>query len=146
MTKDLKGITSWLSANKFTLNVLKTDLMLTGSRQRIAALEGNVALRLNDAVLQQVHSLKCLGVNIDQNLSWDPHIASIRKKVTRNVGILKKVRPVLNRLNVIDIYRSLIEPYFTYCCIVWDSIDETPIKVFKNFKTVWHGLLLVPHI
>ena len=76
---------------------------------------------LNDAVLQQVHSLKCLGVNIDQNLTWDSHFASIRKKVTGNVGILKKVRPLLNRL----IYRSLIEPYFTYCCIVWESICET---------------------
>ena len=23
------------------------------------------------------------------------------------------------------IYRSIIEPYFTYCCIVWDNISET---------------------
>ena len=45
--------------------------MLIGSRQRVAALEGNVTPRLNDAVLQQVHSLKCLklGVNVDQNLT-----------------------------------------------------------------------------
>ena len=135
MTKDLKGITSWLSANKLTLNVLKTDFMLIGSRQRVAALEGNVTLRLNDAVLQQVHSLKCLGVNVDQNLTWDSHNASIRKKVTRNVRILKKVKPVLNRLiNLIDIYRSLIEPYFTYCCIVWDSIGETQTKSLQKFQ------------
>ena len=33
MTKDLKGIKSCLSANKLTLNVLKTDFMLKGSRQ-----------------------------------------------------------------------------------------------------------------
>ena len=134
ITKDLKGITSWLSANKLTLNVLKTDFMLIGSRQRVAALEGNVTLRLNDAVLQQVHSLKCLGVNVDQNLTWDSNIASIRKKGTRNVGILKKVKPVLNRLNLIDIYRSLIEPYFTYCCIVWDSIGETQTKSLQKLQ------------
>ena len=134
MTKDLKGITSWLSANKLTLNVLKTDFMLIGSRQRVAALEGNVTLRLNDAALQQVHSLKCLGVNVDQNLTWDSYIASIRKKVTRNVGILKKVKPVLNRLNLIDIYRSLIEPYFTYCCIVWDSVGETQTKSLQKLQ------------
>ena len=54
--------------------------MLIGSRQRVAALEGNVTPSLNDAVFQQVHSLKCLDVNIDQNLTWDSHIASIRKK------------------------------------------------------------------
>ena len=110
--------------------------MLIGSRQRVAALEGNVTPPLNDAVLQQVHSLKCLklGVNVDQNLTWDSHIAIIRKKVTRNVGILKKVRPVLSRLNLIDIYRSIIEPYFTYCCIVWDSIGETQIKSLEKLQ------------
>ena len=108
--------------------------MLIGSRQRVAALEGNVTLRLKDVGLQQVHSLKCLGVNVDQNLTWDSHIASIRKKVTRNVGNLKRL-DVLSRLNLIDIYRSLIEPYkFTYCCIVWDSIDETQIKSLQNLQ------------
>ena len=90
MTKDLKGITSGISANKLTLNVLKSEFMLKGSRQRVAALEGNVTLRLNDVVLQQVHSLKYLGVNVDQNLTWDSHIASIRKKLTRSIDIPKR--------------------------------------------------------
>ena len=57
-----------------------TEFMLIGSRRRLAALEETKTLRLNDAVSQQVHSLKCLGVNIDQNLSWDSHITCIRKK------------------------------------------------------------------
>ena len=65
--------------------------MLIGPRRRVAALEQNKTLRLNDVVSQQVHSLKCLGVNIDQNLSWDSHITSIRKNVTSNAGILKRV-------------------------------------------------------
>ena len=64
----------------------------------------------------------------------DSHIASIRRKVTRNVGILTKVRHVLNRLNLIDIYRSLIELYFTYCCIVWDSIGDTKINSFQKLQ------------
>ena len=109
MTNYLKGITSWLSANKLSLAVvMKTDLVLIGSGQRVAALERNMTLRLDDAVLQKVHSLKCPGVNIGQNLTWDSPIAIIRERVTRNVGILKKVRPVLNRHRLIDIYRSLI--------------------------------------
>ena len=102
--------------------------MIIGSRQGVAVLEGNVTLRLNDAELQQVNSLKCLGVNIDQHLTCYSHTVSIRQKGTRNIGIVKNVRPVLNRLNLIDIYRSLIEAYFTYSCIIWDSIGETQIK------------------
>ena len=42
----LRGIASWLSVNKLTLNVLKTDFMVIGSRQRVASLEGEIALSL----------------------------------------------------------------------------------------------------
>ena len=32
------------------------------------------------------------------------------------------------------IHRSIIEPYFTYCCIVWDSISETQIVNLKKLQ------------
>ena len=39
--------------------------------------------------------------------------------------MLRRVKPFLKTENLINIYRSIIEPYFTFCCIVWDSISET---------------------
>ena len=44
MSKDLKSIASCLSANRLTLNVLKTNFMVVGSRQRVASLEEDIAL------------------------------------------------------------------------------------------------------
>ena len=82
MTKDLEGIASWLSVNRFTLNVLKTDFMVVGSRQRVASLGGDIALSLFNTELEKVHSVKCLGVNIDEHLTWENHMLSIRQKVT----------------------------------------------------------------
>ena len=32
------------------------------------------------------------------------------------------------------IYRSIIEPYFTYCCIAWDSISETQIANLQKLQ------------
>jgi len=81
-----------------------------------------------------VQSGKCLGVNIDEYLTWDNHILSIRQKVTRNLSILKKVKPVLKVENLIDIYRSIIEPYFTYCCIFWDTIGETQMANLQKLQ------------
>ena len=123
MSKDLKGIASWLSANRLTLNVLKTDFMVIGSRQRVASLEEDIALSLLDTESEKVNFVKCLGVDIDE-LPWDNHMLSMRQKVTRNLGVLRGVKPFLKTENLIVIYRSIIEPYFTYCCIVWDTISE----------------------
>ena len=100
MSKDLKGIASWLSANRLTLNVLKTDFMVIGSRQRVASLEEDIALSLIETELERVNSVKCLGIDIDKYLTWDNHMLSIRQKVTRNLNILKRVKPVLKTENL----------------------------------------------
>ena len=59
---------------------------------------------------------------------------SIRQKVTCGLSILKKVKPVLKMGSLIDIYRSIIEPYFTYCCIVWDSIGDTQVAKLQKLQ------------
>ena len=75
--------------------------------------------------LEKVHSIRCLGVNIDENLTWEDHMLSIRQKVAGNAGIMKRIKPVIKLENLIGIYRLTIEPCFTYCCIVWDTIGDT---------------------
>ena len=97
MSNDLNEIAAWLNVNKLTLNLLKTDFMLIGSRQRIAALDGNIELSLSNTDVRQVESTKCLGVNIDNNLTWEGHLQSVKQKVSSNLRILKKVKPFLNR-------------------------------------------------
>ena len=59
---------------------------------------------------------------------------SIRQKVTPNLSVLRRVKPFLKRENLLDIYRSIIEPYFTYCCIVWDSVSETQIVNLQKLQ------------
>ena len=86
-------------------------------------------ISLLDAELEKVNSVKCLGVDIDEYLTWDNHMLSLRQKVTRNLIIIKRVKSFL-----IDIYRSVIEPYFTYCCIVWDSISGTEIVNLQKLQ------------
>ena len=52
------------------------------------------------------------------------------------MSVLRRVKPILTTENVIDIYRSIIEPYFTYRCIVWDSISETQIVNLQNLQNL----------
>jgi len=125
MSNDLNEIAAWLNVNKLTLNLLKTDFMLIGSRQRIATLDGNIELSLSNTDVRQVESTKCLGVNIDKNLTWEGHLQSVKQKVSSNLRILKKVKPFLNSENIDTSYRSIIEPNFSYRCLVWDSIGDT---------------------
>ena len=67
MLKDLTGIASWLSANRLTLNMLKIDFMVIGSRQQVASLEEDIALSLLNTELEKVNSVKCVGI-VMQNI------------------------------------------------------------------------------
>ena len=62
MKADLKHVSSWLIANKLTLNVIKTVYMVVGSRQRLATLEGDLKLQIDGTSLRRVQVTKCLGV------------------------------------------------------------------------------------
>ncbi|KAL9954240.1 hypothetical protein ACROYT_G041748 [Oculina patagonica] len=98
--------------------------MLVGSRQRIATFTQGLNLSLNGISLRQAHSSKCLGIEIDEFLTWDSHISSVSKKVSSGIGVIKKIKPFVPTSNLLSVYQSIVEPYFDYCSIVWNDISD----------------------
>ena len=45
-------------------------------------------VRLNEDVIPRVDCTKFLGVIIDEQLTWKPHIAYIQNKIAKNIGII----------------------------------------------------------
>ena len=99
--------------------------MLIGSRQRLTSLTDTLNLSLNGVALKQTHEVKCLGLIIDENLTWKSHIENVVKKVKSSLRILKKAKPYVNQQLLTNIYYAIVEPHFSYCSVVWDSIDKT---------------------
>ena len=90
-----------------------------GSRQSLATLcTHGLDLSINGiSATKKVGSSKSLGVEIDEFLTWDAHITIVSKKVSSG-------KPFVPTSNLISVYQSIIEPYFDYCSIVWDDINE----------------------
>lgn len=64
---------------------------------------------------------------IDHKLSWKPHIECIRSKLAKSVGILYKIRDLLNEKCLYILYFSLVVPHMTYCVEVWGNTYKTNI-------------------
>ena len=71
--------------------------------------------------ISQVSSTKFLGVLVDEHLSWKEHIHSVTNKVSRSLGIIKRIRDFVHQSCLLTLYYSLIYPYLIYCNIVWAS-------------------------
>ena len=80
--------------------------------------------KLNGSAIKRVKSFKCLGVYVDEFLTWESHIENISKKVAKGLGVLRRLRSFVPKSILITIYNSLIVPHLDYCSSVWGSIGK----------------------
>ena len=81
LSHDLEKLSKWLVSNRLTLNTTKTEFMLIGSRQRLNTLSDTLKLSIDNVPMEQVSSVKSLGVYIDENLACNSHIDKLCKKI-----------------------------------------------------------------
>ena len=125
INSELVNLHKWLNTNKLSLNIAKTEFMIIGSPQRLSAMDDRITIEINDCEVEKVDSVKSLGVYIDKHLNWSIHIEKISKKIASAIGALKRIRPYVTTDTAIQVYRALIQPYFDYCCSVWDGLNQT---------------------
>ena len=118
---ELAALLEWLNANRLTLNVDKTFYMLF-HRKRIKT--DNLKLTIGQGTLKQPFQCKYLGLLIDNKLNWAAHVAHVKSKISKCVGILMKARPCLTRKCLLDLYYSFVYPYLIYCVEIWDHVGD----------------------
>ena len=121
---ELSKLATWFHANNLTLNVKKTNYILFGMAKHKALLNTCIIYLCNQEI-ERVKSAKFLGVIIDEQLDWKLHIATMVSKVSKSVGIMYKIRCILDKKTLKVLYLSLIQPYLQYCVLLWGS-------AFKN--------------
>ena len=138
VNEDLGYLKSWLNANKLSLNVTKTQSLVIGGRKRLNDIEkvGGVKPLFNvgEETVSIIKEAKYLGVMVDQYLNWKEQITAIKKKVSRGIGMLKYSKRYLPLLTIQSMYKSLVEPYFRYCCPVWGSCGSTAINELQKLQ------------
>ena len=114
--KVLKDFHRWSLANRLSVNFSKTCCMLITSRH-ISENEFNVIF--NDINLEFKPYVKFLGVLLDKNLRFDVHTQMIRKKISKSIGILYKIKNLVPYSCMKSIYFSFVNSYLQYCLAVW---------------------------
>ena len=63
--------------------------MLIGSKQKVHNTDLNVSIA--GVSVAKVNDVKCLGVIIDESLSWGPHVEYVKKTVSSKLGMLNRI-------------------------------------------------------
>ena len=97
--------------------------------------------------------IQLLGVTLDNKLKFDSHIASICRKVGRQVNALNRLKNVLPCKTKEALYRAFILPHFDYCSQIWhhcrarntrklERVNERALRfVYKDKNNSYDRLL-----
>ena len=82
-------------------------------------------LKINDSPIERVANFNFLGITLNENLKWNSHIDKMAMKVSKYIGILKKLKHYLQGYILKTLYDSLIMSQLNYGILAWGfSIDR----------------------
>ena len=90
MNCESKKLAEWLRSDKLSLNSGKFELFIFRPKTKKELDE--IATKINKSKSPPVLNVNYLGVVLDEFLSWDAHVNSLRKKLAQSNGILSKLR------------------------------------------------------
>ena len=153
INKELKKLYQWLCSNRLALNIDKTNFVLFHSLHK--TIDKPVTITINKKAISQANYVKYLGVLIDSNLSWKFHINELCKKISKTIGVLYKIRQLVNSHILSNLYYAMIYPFLIYGINVWGSASNqllNPLLLLqkkflrmKTFNDQYNELHQLPH-
>ena len=133
LTLGLNEVMTWITKNRLVLNSDKTFVMVIGSRANLKKIE-SFNVYLNTTLLNRVHSIKCLGVLIDDELNWSSHVDKVIKISQRNISVIKRARTYLPQNSLKLLYNSLVLPHMDYCSAVWSNRYQSQTNQLRKVQ------------
>ena len=87
-----------------------------------------MSININNIKIECVKETVLLGVVLDENLSWKPHILNVTRKISKSIGIIYKSSFCLQTSSLRILYYSLVYPYLMYCASVWGSTYKSDLS------------------
>ena len=125
----------WLAVNVLSLNVRKTKYVIFHAiNKRIEGVIPN--LEINGIPLERVQNFNFLGLVLNDNMSWKPHIDLLVNKLAKCAGVLNKLKRLLPIHILRTLYFSLLRSRLVYCILTWRFDYYRIEKLQKRFARI----------
>lgn len=131
MQADLDRLSHWCEMNGMELNVQKCRLMVFSRNRDIS----DQIYTINGRPLESVSQIKDLGVILDSNLSFVPHISESVSRSLRMLGFVKRcTKDFLAVRSIKLLFCSLVRPHLDYCSCVWSPHYNVHIQAIERVQ------------
>lgn len=120
----LDQVHTWCLSNRLVIHEFKSEAMIISNQTFVGPLP---CLRYGNSLIEYKVSSKCLGLTIDNRLSWQQHTKNVCASFSKKVAVLKRIKflpkPVLQ-----TIYYRTILPSVLYGIVVWGSCSPSLLE------------------
>ena len=131
----------WVDCNGLALNLRKTHyIVFSSGRVDYSKINVNIA----GTNIERVSEARFLGVIIDEKLTWSKHLAAVKIKMARYMGIMYKIKRFLPLKVRLQLYHSFVQSHLNYCSLAWgfaakSKIDALFCKQKQGVRMVMPG-------
>ena len=147
LQRDLDSCCKWAEVNQMTFAAHKTQV-ITFSRKKDAHSQTVVPLRMLGTELEEVRSIKLLGVTFDDQGSNKDHIKERVANTAKLLGLLRRQSPFLSESARYHVWIACMRPVMEYCSPIFagapagllDSMERLQRRAARLFPSKAHLL------
>ena len=121
---DLQNVFSWALENSMELNDTKFQLLQHGKNSELKQ-----PYRLTSSIVVSGKAeVRDLGVIVDPDLTWRPHITHIIKKANIMASWTLRLFKTRDPQHLLTLYKTYVRSHLEYCCPVWSPHQKGDIQ------------------
>ena len=123
LNQELDEVLDWTYSNRLCINSEKSNCMLVTNRPKFTP-----HVMIGTDQINQCNSFKYLGILLDDGLKFGEHVRYIANKISKNCGILYRIKDYFPMKTRIQFYYNHVYPYLTYNILVWGGTYRTHLE------------------
>jgi len=137
----LSNLNSWADNWLIKLNIVKYKKVSFGRH-----IEDTENCSINNVELENVESIKDLGVIFDSHLKFELHMSEKINKAYCIIGIIRRNFTLLDKDSFLVIYKSMVRSHLEYANCIWSphavqdikNVEKVQMRATKLIKAIKH--------
>ena len=113
-------------------------LKLNAQKCKQMVFQRSRAYSLHNSDFTEVDSIRILGIVFSRSLSWNIQISDLVKRASSRLYILRRVKSLLSRKELIIVYHAIISSLFLYASPVYGCLPVTLLNKLSSVQKRGH--------
>ena len=138
LNADLNLISQWAQKISLLVNPTKSQAIIIGGQRLLSNINlfELPQLSLNGAVIPFSTTVKDLGLLIDQNLTWQPQVNDVSRRIFSRIHSLKRLQNFIPLKTKVHLCQTLLLPLLDYGDVCYLNITEQLLNKLERLQNL----------